>query len=52
MALIANCHRDPKRTPNPYTAADFLPKPKTKPPMIEDEKLMQTMLKAAFPSKK
>jgi hypothetical protein len=25
MALIANCHRDPKRKPTPYKLADFHP---------------------------
>jgi hypothetical protein len=25
MAVIANCHRNPKRRPSPYTADDFHP---------------------------
>ena len=26
MALLANCHRDPKKRPRPYTPDEFMPR--------------------------
>jgi hypothetical protein len=43
LALIANCHRDPKRR-RPYTPEDFLPKTRERTQPLPD----LSLLKAVF----
>src|SRR3546814_9526962 len=38
LALIANCHRDPKRW-RPYTPDDFLPKPRERSQRSEERRV-------------
>lgn len=39
-ASIYNCHRDPKRHPEPFTAEDFLPAlPEPPAPPLDDEEV-------------
>ncbi len=47
LALIANCHRDPKRR-RPYTPDDFIPKPRDRQSGVAD----LTLLKAVFVDRK
>ncbi len=47
LALIANCHRDPKRR-RPYTPDDFLPKARDRQSAVAD----LSLLKAVFVDRK
>lgn len=40
-AVLANCHRDPKRRPNPYQVEDFMPQSRPKTKEEFDAKLAQ-----------
>lgn len=46
MALIANCHREPRKKPTPYKPADFHPYPKD--PTPSPAKASIQVLKAIF----
>jgi hypothetical protein len=35
LALIANCHRDPRRKPTPYKPADFNPYQSRQEPLVQ-----------------
>ena len=53
MALLANCNRDPKKRPTPFTAEDFFSIGKKKDDVIKDTKLGFEVLKKTFcPGKK
>jgi hypothetical protein len=43
-AVLANCHRDKKKRPTPYTESDFMPREKR---IRTDEELL-TIAKAIF----
>lgn len=40
-AVLANCHRDPKRRPRPYEVEDFLPRERPKTAEELDRKIRQ-----------
>jgi hypothetical protein len=53
MALLANCNRDPKKRPKPYTAEDFFSLNKKPDTIIKDTRLTLDMMRKAFcPGKK
>jgi hypothetical protein len=47
-ALLANCHRDPKRNPDPFTAKDFMIAPPEEPERTLTEEEIEQHLKAIF----
>jgi len=47
MALIANCHRDPKRRPRPFTADDFTPGKRRRGQRVSVARLTDDILRAA-----
>lgn len=47
MALIANCHRDPKKKSTPFTADDYLPRSRSRGQHVSVARLTDEILRVA-----